>query len=400
MIPLLEPHLGGNEARYVRECLDSGYVSSVGPFVERFEREFAAYVGSRYAVACASGTAALHVALRLAGALTGSLVAVSDFTFIASANAITYTGAEPLLVDSEPRTWNMDGELLHDEVTRRARLGERIPDVIEIVHILGHPAEMDALLDLRDRYGITIVEDAAESLGARYTRGPLAGRHVGTIGTLGCFSFNGNKIITTGGGGMITTDDPDLATRARHLTTQAKLPGPGYHHDQIGYNYRLSNIAAALGVAQLEQLPAFLNAKRAIAATYDRVLADLPVTLPPRAPWAAPSFWLYSTILHSAPEARDWILHDLAIHGIQARPMWPPLHSQRPHTSARRLGGPMADQLFQSSLSLPSSTPLAPRQQATLAAHLRDSFFTLFDFHGAGAGPWRPPLMATGSRPV
>ncbi|WP_205857804.1 aminotransferase class I/II-fold pyridoxal phosphate-dependent enzyme, partial [Phytoactinopolyspora endophytica] len=210
-IPLAEPSLDGNEAQYLAECIKSGYVSSVGAFVERFERDFAAYVGTQHAVACSTGTAALHVALRLAGAEPGRLVAVSDFTFIASANAAAYTGADVLLVDSEPETWNMDTGLLYDDVVRRARQGRRIPDIVEIVHVLGHPAHMEPLLQLRDRFNIEIIEDAAESLGASWTTGPLANRQVGTAGRMSCFSFNGNKIITTGGGGMITTDDAQLA---------------------------------------------------------------------------------------------------------------------------------------------------------------------------------------------
>ena len=268
MIPLLEPHLGGNEADYLAECVRTNQVSSVGPFVERFEREFAAAVGARHAIACASGTAALHVALQLAGAGPGRTVAVSTFTFVASVNAVRYTGADPLLVDSEPGTWNLHAQLLHDEVVRRARLGRPIPDVVEVVHVLGHPADLEPVLALRDRFGIRVVEDAAESLGASYVAGPLAGRQVGTIGDLGCFSFNGNKTITTGGGGMIVTGDAALAARARHLSTQARLPGLGYVHDTVGYNYRLTNVAAALGLAQLEQLPRFLAAKRSLAGRY------------------------------------------------------------------------------------------------------------------------------------
>jgi dTDP-4-amino-4,6-dideoxygalactose transaminase len=375
VIPLIEPQLGGNEARYLAECVRTNQVSSVGPFVERFEREFAAAVGAPHAVACVSGTAALHVALRLSGAGPGRTVAVSTFTFIASVNPVRYTGAEPLLVDSEPRTWNLDAQLLHDEVVRRARLGRSLPDVIEVVHVLGHPAELEPVLALRDRFGIRVVEDAAESLGASYAAGPLAGRQVGTVGEFGCFSFNGNKTITTGGGGMIVTADAGLAARARHLTTQARLPGIGYRHDAVGYNYRLTNVAAALGVAQLEQLPRFLAAKRAIADRYGAMLAGLPVTPAPGTDWARPSHWLYSVLL-PGPE-RDRVLAALHSAGVSARPLWMAVHHQAPYLAAERIGGAVAEDLHRRGVSLPSSTSLSTMDQARTAAVLADAVHRL-----------------------
>lgn len=366
MIPVAEPSLAGNEAKYLHECIDSGYVSSAGPFVERFEKEFAEAVGASYAVACSSGTAALHVALRLAGAAPGRLVAVSDFTFIASANAIAYTGADLLLVDSEPRTWNMNTELLHDEVVRRANAGRTIPDIVEVVHVLGHPAHMEPLLDLRDRFGIRIVEDAAESLGASWTAGACVGGQVGTVGDFGCFSFNGNKIITAGGGGMITTEDGKLAERARHLTTQAKVAGEHYVHDVIGYNYRLTNVAAAVGVAQLERLNDLIEAKREIARRYAEVLRDLPVDLAPRAIWARPTYWLYSILFCDDAPKRDELVRAMEDRGIQTRRLWPPLHEQAPYTAVECLGGAIADGLYRRGLSLPSSAGLSPDQQRTV----------------------------------
>jgi len=370
MIPLSEPRLGGNEAVYLAECVRSTLVSSVGPFVQRFEREFAASVGSRHAVACASGTAALHVALRLAGAGPGADVPVSTFTFIASANAVSYTGARPLLVDSEPRTWNMDAQLLHDEVVRRVQRGQRPPAVVEVVHVLGHPADLEPLWALRERFGTRIVEDAAESLGAGYAAGSFAGRQVGTVGDLGCFSFNGNKVITCGGGGMIVTDDAGLADRARHLTTQAKRPGPGYVHDDVGYNYRLTNVAAALGVAQLEQLPGLLAAKRRVSERYDRLLAGLPVVPPPQAAWARPSHWLHSVLLEPRSASVPGVAESMAAAGVQARPLWLPVHRQAPYAGAPRLGGEVADRLHRQGLSLPSSVGLSTADQHRVAAAL------------------------------
>lgn len=374
MIALAEPTLAGNEAQYLRECVDSGYVSSVGPFVERFEKEFAAALGASHAVACSSGTAALHVALRLAGAAPGRLVAVSDFTFIASANAITYTGADVLLVDSEPSTWNMDTELLRDEVVRRAKRGERIPDIVEIVHILGHPARMEPLLELRDRFGIRIVEDAAESLGAQWCAGEAAGSSAGTVGDFGCFSFNGNKIITSGGGGMIVTEEPELATRAKHLTTQAKIHGKTHHHDTVGYNYRLSNVAAALGLAQLEQLNHNVEAKRAIAQRYNSALESLPLRTAPSAAWAHPTHWLYSVLINENMARPEQVAAALAGQDIQLRRLWPPLHQQLPYASAERIGGSVADGLYDRGLSLPSSAHLSEADQARVIKALADFF--------------------------
>jgi dTDP-4-amino-4,6-dideoxygalactose transaminase len=361
-IPLIEPVLRGNERRYLAECVTTNYVSSIGPFVERFEQEFAGRVGARHAVACASGTAALHVALLLAGSGPGCEVAVSDLTFIASVNAIAYTGATPLLVDSEPRTWNLDGELLLDEVRRRADTGRAFPRIVVPVHVLGHPVDIEPVLELRDRYGMVIVEDAAEALGASYTSGPAAGRSVGTVGTFGCFSFNGNKVITSGGGGMIVTDDASLAGRARHLTQQAKCRGRDYVHDDVGFNYRLTNVAAALGLAQLEQLDSFLGAKGRIAERYDAALDGLDASAPPRASWARPSWWLYSVLLGDAA-AREAVLDCLEREAITARSIWPPLHSQQPYVATPRLGGDVADALYRRGLSLPCSVNLDPAQQ-------------------------------------
>ena len=373
-IPLSEPCLQGRTREYLEECLQSNYVSSVGPFVERFEREFAAWVGARHAVACASGTAAIHVALRLLEVGPGDEVLVPTLTFVASANPVLYERATPVLVDAERETWNMDPVLVAEELDRRARKGLRQPRAVEAVHILGHPARLEPLAEACARHGVAWFEDASEALGARYAEGAMRGRHVGTIGRLGCFSFNGNKIITTGGGGMITTDDPALARRAKHLTTQARLPGPEYRHDEVGYNYRLTNLAAAVGVAQLEQLPGFLAAKRRIAARYDEALGALSgITLPPRARWAEPSLWLYSVGIDARALGRDRrrMVDDLAAAGIQARPIWSPLHTMPMYREQPRLGGAVAEDLFEAGLSLPCSVSLTPAQQDAVVRAIR-----------------------------
>jgi dTDP-4-amino-4,6-dideoxygalactose transaminase len=375
-IPLAEPTIGGNALRYLEECLRTNYVSSIGPFVERFEAEFAQVVGARFAVACASGTAAIHLALRALDVGPGDEVFVSTLTFVASANPITYQGGVPVLVDSEPSTYNLDPSIAAEELDRRGRLGLRQPKAIEVVHLLGHPAEMGAVLEAAERHGVAVFEDASESLGATYVGGTFAGRHVGTITRVGCFSFNGNKLVTTGGGGMIVTDDEVLARRTRHLSTQARLPGRAYDHDEVGFNYRLSNLAAALGVAQLEQLPELLSARRLIAQRYDAELARLSGLLPaPRAPWADPSFWLYTAAVDSQRTTvhRDSLIDALAAEGVEARPIWTPLHRTKLYADAPRLGGAVADRIFDRAFSLPSSSSLPLADQARVVETLREA---------------------------
>ena len=305
-VPLAIPNIGAREAELMNEAINSGFVSSVGRFVSEFENRFAEYVGAKYAVACASGTAALHIAMRLADIQPGDMVAVSDFTFMASSNAASYQFAELLLVDSDAESWCMDVDLLRGELERRKAAGEKLPKAIEIVHILGQPADVAAVVELAREYGIIVIEDAAEALGATWTTGPLAGRHVGTVGDMGAFSFNGNKIMTTGGGGMFTTDNEELARRAKHLSTQARTPDRGYLHDEIGFNYRLTNIAAALGVAQLERLDGFVAAKRAVAQRYNEAFAGTAIQTPPTLPGQESTYWLYSVQVPAdrGPDAR------------------------------------------------------------------------------------------------
>jgi dTDP-4-amino-4,6-dideoxygalactose transaminase len=369
-IPLSVPHLAGREREYLDECVRTNFVSSVGPFVTRFEEAFARYVGARHAVACVSGTAALHLAMRLVGVAPEDEVFVPTLSFVASVNPVLYEKATPVLVDAERGTWNMDGGLVAAEIERRARAGERLPKAVEVAHILGHPADLAAVADVCTRYEVPLIEDAAEALGARYRSGPHVGRHVGTIGRVGCFSFNGNKIITAGGGGMIVTDDDALARRAAHLARQARLPGPEYLHDEIGFNYRLTNVAAALGLAQLEQLDGFLARKREIAAAYDRRFATLPgLQAPPRQAWAEPSFWLYSVLVDSASFGRDreTVRSSLASQGIESRPVWFPAHRMDLYSRLPRLGGDVAEEIHAHALSLPSSVGLTPEQQARVA---------------------------------
>jgi len=372
-IALSEPNLGEAETEAVLAALRSGYVSSVGPAVDAFESHLAERVGSAFAVACSSGTAALHVALRVAGVGPGAEVWCSDFTFAGSGNPISYLGARPVYIDSELETWNIDPAIVVDELESRARRGAPMPAAIEVVHVLGQPAQLAPILEAGQRHGVPIIEDAAESLGAGWTGGTLAGRQTGAAGLLGCFSFNGNKIATAGGGGMIVTDDPELARRARHLTTQAKAPGVGYLHDEVGYNYRLTNLAAALGDAQLSRLPEFLAAKHRIARHYDEAFDRLPLTLPPRLPGYAASYWMYSVLTQDAQE-RDRLLAHLADRGVGARPLWRPLHLQPSFAGSEHLGGDVGVSLFERGVSLPNSTHLSDDAQERVIDAVR-SFF-------------------------
>ncbi len=383
VIPLSVPNLtDGNERRYLDECVTTGFVSSVGPFVSRFEDEFAQFTGAPHAVACASGTAAIHVALRIAGVEAGDEVLVSDFTFVATVNPISYLAARPVLVDADNTSWNMDPLLVAEELDRRASRGLRQPKAVLLAHVLGLPADVAPIAEACARHEIVLVEDAAEALGAGYKTGPYAGRQTGTIGTLGCFSFNGNKIITAGGGGMITTADPALARRAKHLTTQAKLPGSEYLHDEIGYNYRLTNLAAAFAVAQLERLDAFVARKRAIAERYDQAFGGIAgITCPPRPSWSNPSMWLYSVLIDPAVAGVDRraMLERLGAQGIQTRPVWAPSHVMPFYKDAQRLGGAVGDHLFAQGLSLPCSTNLTDADQDRVI----DAFLSHLSVRGA-----------------
>ena len=377
-IPLAEPSIGGNEWAYIKECLDSGWVSSVGSFVDRFEADFATYLGVGHAVATANGTAALHVALLAAGVAPGDEVLIPSFTFIAPANAVRYAGARPVFVDAESTTWQMDvgrvaefletqcrwsdGELLNK------KSGRRIAAILP-VHVLGHSVDLDPLLAVAAKFDIPVIEDAAESLGATYRD-----RYVGRFGRLACFSFNGNKVMTTGGGGMVVTDDATLAARVRYLTTTAKDDADEGIHGQVGFNYRLTNIQAAMGCAQLEQLEGFLAAKRRIAARYMEALDGLPgLSLMPEEPWAKNAFWLYSIRLdpsHAPCDVRE-LRRRLRGAGIDTRSFWQPLHLSPAHAGAETLGGVVAERLYREVLSLPCSTGLSEGAQGQVIAALR-----------------------------
>jgi len=361
-IPLCVPSLGVDEERLLVECVRSTFVSSVGPFVDRFEREFAAAIGSPHAVACASGTAAIHLALRALGIGPGDRVLCNDCTFIASANPAIYQGASVTFIDSEERSWNLDPILVETALADGALRGQPYKAVIA-VHILGQPADLGPILASCRRHGAVLIEDAAEALGASYldthADPTCRGRQVGTIGDVGCFSFNGNKVMTTGGGGMCTTGDPALAVHLKHLSTQAKLPGIGFTHDAIGYNYRMPNVNAALGLAQLARLPGFLTRKRAIAARYRSFASERGLIHHPVLPGSAGSEWLPSVLV----PRRDAVMSRLNAEGIMARPVWAPLACQPCYSGSQRIGGAVADRIGAEGLSLPCSVELSDAQQ-------------------------------------
>lgn len=365
-IGLCEPVLDGNEWRYLQECLETGWVSSAGPFVDRFEQALAAYVGAAEAVGVVNGTAGLHVALQVVGVQAGDEVLVSALTFVAPANAVRYCGAHPVFADADPGTWQIEAGQVERflaeecEVRRGAcynrRTGRRVRAIVP-VHILGLSCEIDRIVEAASSYHLRVVEDAAEALGVRYR-----GRHVGTFGDVGVFSFNGNKIVTSGGGGMIVTRDADAARYARYLTTQAKDDGIEYIHHEVGYNYRLTSLQAALGLAQLERIGEFLGRKRAIACAYEASLKPVEgVTLMPTPPQTQPSYWLYTVLLdeRTTLAERQAVVSALNARGLGARPLWHPLHSLPPYRDCQTLGIRHAARLYERAVSLPSGAGLS-----------------------------------------
>lgn len=372
-IPLCVPEIRGNEWSYIKECLDTNFVSSVGPFVERFEKELASYVGTKYAVATTSGTAALHVALLVAGIRPDDEVLVSTLTFIAPVNAIRYVGAWPVFVDAEPVYWQMDPQKVQDFVEKNCqwvngrllnRSTGRCVRALLPVHILGHPVDMEPLLEVCRKYNLVMIEDATESLGAKYK-----GLKTGRIGEIACFSFNGNKLITTGGGGMIVTDNEPWARKAKYLTTQAKDDPFEFVHKEIGYNYRLTNIQAALGCAQLEQIEDYIAKKRSIAEEYSRVFQGVPGLTPmSQADWAFSIFWLYTILVderHFGKDSRT-VMRRLTEKKIQVRPLWQPAHRSPAMKDCQPCSCNVADHLNRSAISLPCSVGLTAQQQETV----------------------------------
>ncbi len=354
-ILLSTPHMGDSELEFVKEAFDTNWIAPVGPHVDAFEQEFCKLVGISHAAAVSSGTAALHLALRLIGIQPGDEIFCSTLTFIASVSPITYLSAKPVFIDSDRTSWNMNPELLRDALDQRAKIG-KLPKAVVLVHLYGQSADIDPILEACDRYNIPLIEDAAEALGATYK-----GRSPGTFGKIGIYSFNGNKIITTSGGGMFVSDNPDLVAKARFLATQARDPAPHYQHSEIGYNYRLSNVLAGIGRGQLQVLKDRVEARRHNFEVYQQALGDLPgIEFMPEATFGRATRWL--TCLTIDPTAfgchREQVRLALAEQQIEARPVWKPLHLQPVFAGCECIGGKVAESLFETGLCLPSGSNL------------------------------------------
>jgi pyridoxal phosphate-dependent aminotransferase EpsN len=367
-ILLSSPHIGDLEQQYVAEAFATNWIAPLGPHVDAFEHEFAETVGAPHAVALSSGTAALHLALKLVGVGRGDEVLVSTLTFAATVNPIVYEGAVPVFLDSERASWNMDPDLLAETLRRRAAAG-RLPRAVVVVHLYGQSADLDPIAAECARYGVPLVEDAAEALGATYR-----GRAPGSVGDVGIYSFNGNKIITTSGGGMLVTADGTLAAHARKLATQARDQAAHYEHSEIGYNYRLSNLLAGVGRGQLRVLDDRVAARRRNFAVYSAALGELPgLEFMPEAAWGRHTRWL--TTLTVDPDAfgmdRETLRVALDEAGIEARPVWKPMHLQPVFRHYESVGGGVAEELFERGLCLPSGSNLTDHDLDRVTAAVR-----------------------------
>jgi len=352
---LSPPHMSGKEQEYIQEAFATNWIAPLGPNVDAFEREFCAVVGTAHAAAVVSGTAALHLALHLVGVSPGSEVLVSTLTFSASVNPIIYLGGRPTFLDSERTSWNMDPSLLEETLASRAGVG-RLPKAVVLVHLYGQSADIDPILASCRHYGVPLIEDAAEALGSTYK-----GRSPGTFGRAGVFSFNGNKIITTSGGGMLVSDDEGLIVHARKLANQGRDPAPHYEHSEIGYNYRLSNVLAGIGRGQLSVLEERVAARQSNYEYYVQTLGKLPgIEFMPEAPWGRHSRWLTCITVDPARFRvdREVVRRAMERENIDARPVWKPMHRQPVFAAYEHVGGAVADDLFSRGLCLPSGSNL------------------------------------------
>jgi perosamine synthetase len=381
-IPLSEPCITGNAWKYVKECLDTGWVSSAGGYVEKFEKALCGYTGAKYAVAIVNGTSGLQIALKLSGMEAGDEVLVPTLTFIAPVNAVRYLGGEPVFMDCDG-FMNLDpvklGEFLEISCRRTPRglankkTGRRVKAVLP-VHVFGNPCDMAAIMRLTRRYGLKVIEDATESLGSYYTAGKYKGRHTGTIGDFGVYSFNGNKIVTTGSGGMLVTADKKMAEKAKYLTTQAKDDAVRYVHNEVGYNFRLTNMQAALGVAQLEQLPAFIKRKKENYGRYKKALAGVKgLKLLGVPEGTSPNYWFYSLLIDKAAFGlgREGLMAALGKASIQTRPVWHLNHLQKPYKNSQAFKINRAGWFVERVLNLPCSSGLTKEQAARVVGAIK-----------------------------
>lgn len=382
MIPLSIPKIEGNESKYVQDCLTTGWISSAGSYVNQFEEMIASYAGAKYGVACMNGTVGLHIAQILLGVSANDHVIAPNITFIATLNAIKYTGATPILIDVDADNWQMDLNLLEDYLKNQTELRatetgtfsfdittQKRVRAIMPVHVLGNMGDMNRMLAIAKTYNLEIIEDSTEALGSTFE-----GKHAGTFGKLGVFSFNGNKIISTGGGGVIVTNDEDLAKKAKHLTTQAKVSALDYIHDEIGYNYRLVNVLAAIGVAQMETFPQILEDKKAMDAFYRAQLkgvGDIKFQEIPEG--TDPNCWLFT---FSTSRMRE-LLEYLNENGVQSRPFWMPMNQLEMFKDNIYINtSDVSASVYAHSISIPSSAGITKAQLETVVRTIKD-FYTL-----------------------
>jgi perosamine synthetase len=365
MIPVCEPLLTGKELEYAGDCLKTNWISSAGKYIPEFEKRFAEYCGCKYGVTTTNGTTALHLALAALGIGAGDEVIMPAFTMAACAFSIVYTGAKPVLVDAEPDTWNMDVAQLERKITKKTK-------AIMPVHIYGHPCDMDPIMDVAKKHNLIVVEDAAEAHGAEYK-----GTRVGSIGQVSCFSFYANKIITTGEGGMVVTNDAQIAEKARRLKDQAFSPQRRFLHTDVGFNYRMTNVQAAIGLAQLESIDRFVEMRRKNAALYSAGLKSIPgITLPQQKQWAKNVYWMYGIVVgERAGTSRDLLMQKLKEKGVDTRTFFIPMHVQPAFLNRGLFKGesyPVATELSENGLYLPSGSGLKPEEIEAVCRAVRE----------------------------
>lgn len=374
-IPLSVPNMAGNEWKYVKDCLDTGWISSVGSYVTQFEQMVADFAGAKYGVAAVNGTAALHISLLLSGVGLGDYVILPNLTFVASANSIKYLGAEPILIDADPKLWQMDLDLLENFLEKETDVkgdkliykkdGRRIAAIMP-VHILGNMCDMERFLSIVKKYPLPVVEDSTEALGTSYK-----GKSAGRFSPLGCFSFNGNKIISTGGGGVIVTDDEALAKQAKHLTTTAKASADEYYHDEVGYNYRLVNVLAAIGVAQMELLPGFIRRKKECVNFYKQELSGVgDIRFQEELPEVTTNGWLFTI----QTDKQQQLLDHLNANKILSRRFWMPMNKLPMYNECIYINDKdNSDYIYNTCLSIPSSTSITDEELAIVVREIREA---------------------------
>ncbi len=362
MIFLSPPYQSGKELEYVKQAFESNYIAPAGEFIERFEERICQVSGSKYAVAVSSGTAAIHLALRALGIRDGDFVLASTFTFIGSVAPVIYQNAVPIFIDSDYKSWNMDPNLLEDAIKELKKRNIK-PKALILTHLYGQPADVESIAKICDENGIFLIEDAAESLGATFK-----GKHTGRFGICGIYSFNGNKIITTSGGGMLITDDERISQKVRFLANQAKEDTPWYEHREIGYNYRMSNISAAIGVAQIETLEFRVKKRRTIFEYYKKELSDMGEFMP-ELEGARGNRWLTTLTLKDIEPLK--VMESLKKHDIEARPLWKPMHLQPVFKGCQAFTSGVSENLFRKGICLPSGTELTEKELSHICGIVR-----------------------------